>query len=82
MARFTLQYTTPVANALATEWARRMEHYFQIYLAANSDDFAYSEEQIQSYSSTTEWQNLVRSLKDKRALARAQGIDAIAPTNP
>ena len=82
MARFTLQYSTPIANALASEWSKRMQHFFDIYLRANDADFMYSEEDLQSYILTAEWQETVNSLQDRKALARAHGINGILPVNP
>ena len=82
MARFTLQYTTPIANALASEWAKRMQHFFNIHLTANDHDFVYSETDLTSYAPSAEWQAMLASMQNRKALARANGINAILPVNP
>ena len=47
MVSFSLAlYTMEGAPALATEWARRMRFYFDLWFEANQADFDYSQELV------------------------------------
>ena len=82
MSRYTLGYGTHVANRLASEWSMKMQFFYSMYIAANDETFTYSEAQLDSYVPDPEWQQFKAGLADKKALARANGIDELRPINP
>ena len=82
MARFTLKYGLDVATALAQEWSKKMEFFFTLYLDADDPEFRYTDAQLTSYTPDKAWASLKGRLDDRKALARAEGIDKLCPINP
>jgi hypothetical protein len=74
MVSFSLAlYTMEGAHALAKEWARRMQFYFDLWFEANLTDFDYSQDMIDMCGDSVEFLDVVLAEEDgsplwKRAL--------------
>ena len=74
MVSFSLAlYTMEGAQALAKEWARRMQFYFDLWFEANLTDFDYSQDMIDMCGDSVEFLDVVLAEEDggplwKRAL--------------
>lgn len=60
MATFAYsKYGDPGANLLVVEWTTRMQHFYDLYVQADAEDFEYTEALIGSYEESQAWKDFV-----------------------
>ena len=78
-ARFDVPYfALPVARTLATAWALKMQHYWDIYSAQDNYGYKFSQYDNDSFTEPDDFVHVFNVL-DGRKLARAQGSRDLRP---
>ena len=77
-------YTERGASMLALEVARRMEHFFQLYLAADEPRHWYTDDELASYLPGLpwlDWYQATMDLDDQAAYNRGHWVHRLRPCN-
>ena len=84
MASFsTLKYGEATAGLMAHEWAKRRQHFLDIWISQGAGRYAYTQADRDSYLPSTEWQALVESLQPGSAEStRVLALESFAPSLP
>ena len=74
------RHTYPLATLLAEQWCQRMRYFYDIYVANDSQDFIYSDEQLEGYRPLAEWTDAKAKLPNTSvSFDRAEIIDSLVP---
>lgn len=74
------KYGNDAATAMALEWCRRMQHFYDIYVLHGQDDHIYSGKELQSYEEALDWVNFLCASDVEAALwDRAESIRQLRP---
>lgn len=77
------KYGDESAHMLALEWCRRCEHFFQIWVAQDDPEFAYTQTDLASYQEGLEFVTWMCSVDIMSATwERAAKVRSLRPTNP
>lgn len=81
MATFaTKKYGDQGASMCVVEWARRMQHYYDLYLQAGDPDFQYDDALLDSYKETDSWVAfLAEQAPGSLVLERASDVRMLRP---
>ena len=77
----TLKYGSDAATLMASEWCRRRQHFFNVWLERKEPDLlTFTEEEIASYEPPPEWSEWFSSLSDHHVcMGRARAIQLYKP---
>ena len=80
MASFAFsRYGEPAAVQLSVEWCRRMQHWFNPWLANDDTHYQYVEEDLASYCPKPDWEAFVGGLEPGPVKQRAEQVAALCP---
>jgi hypothetical protein len=82
MASWSFQlYGAAAANAMAVEWCRKLQYYFDIWMEQGSSNYQYTEADIKGYKPTTAWLDFETDVPLKGKLwDRVSAILAMRPS--
>ena len=84
MASFsTIKYGEAVAGVLAQEWAKRRQHFLDIWVAQGAGSYTYTQADVESYTPSGDWVEFYAGLQPGQPVReRAMAIETFHPRLP